>query len=1021
MTSKRRIFLIILLIFIILIIPFSIIYTEEINNITPHVYNGQADFSESVFDTTTTFPLNGNWEITWFDNDTSDTSVVKVPGPWQLDNSNPDIKDFGYGIYHLNILLPNTSSNTYGIKFKSIQSAYNIYIDDKLVFSNSTPTFHAETTTSYQSPATIFFETNNNVIELKVEVANYATLIGGINHSVRIGSQQAIQSLDIRQKAMDVFLISLYFTLFIFMLIFTLNAFTKRNNVVLSSLIAVIFLCSLMVLTTTSEQFIFMFFPNITQIILIRLQFIFAFTNGYFIVLLFHVISDRSLPKLYINTAHIAHAFSILLAFILPITYIKTLRLGYLFIGTVAFIFLVYYMITTLKKGIYNSLPYESIVSLYLGLVFILLYYLFENVYFYSIIDTKLTSYYFLCLFPIFMSITATNQFANKYAEAVSSSTEMIEIGKLKDEFLDHTSNELLSPLNTIDHLSKEIIMDQSTIAIEDFINRQILIQNTTKRLMRVVHNLVDYSSLQKKSLVLNTNKTNFIGFIDTFVYIIETEQNDFSVNIESNNTNSQMYTNIDLERTLQSLSSMSSFLSNYTQSKIITLHIDATTSDILLSLDSLENTLNDSTFNSIQDILNRPNEAIYIYEGIEFSIARDLFNHMNGTLNISRINFNKGVRFMISLPYETDSSSLSEKATSELQSISKINIPLYTEATKSDGNILIIDNNVSNLTTLASMLQSDGYKCYYANTSHDLTDYIYRLDHFNTIIIESILPQNYAYDLCQEARKFYTVLELPILLTSSTLNESIIKKCANVGANDILVRPYTSIILRERVNFYAKSKTNQQLLLDTQMAYLFSQIKPHFLYNALNSISALCLIEPLKASELTDDLCIYLRKLLQPTKTDTLVNLSSEIELVDAYVKIEKARFNNKFNVIKNIHTNNDFLLPSVIIQPIVENAIKHGLAKYDYTGTININITEDLDYFNIEITDNGCGMSTIELIELNEHEINTNTQKTSIGIHNVRSRLKTLYDSDLQIESTLHRGTNISFKIPKEGITND
>lgn len=113
----------------------------------------------------------------------------------------------------------------------------------------------------------------------------------------------------------------------------------------------------------------------------------------------------------------------------------------------------------------------------------------------------------------------------------------------------------------------------------------------------------------------------------------------------------------------------------------------------------------------------------------------------------------------------------------------------------------------------------------------------------------------------------------------------------------------------------------------DAEIAFLRSQIKPHFLYNALNSIAELCIDKPDKAEELTLDLSQVLRSSFDFKQLDSLTTLENELELVKAYINIEKARFRARLDVEYDVDANLDILIPPLIVQPLVENAIRHGL----------------------------------------------------------------------------------------------
>lgn len=187
----------------------------------------------------------------------------------------------------------------------------------------------------------------------------------------------------------------------------------------------------------------------------------------------------------------------------------------------------------------------------------------------------------------------------------------------------------------------------------------------------------------------------------------------------------------------------------------------------------------------------------------------------------------------------------------------------------------------------------------------------------------------------------------------------------------------------------------------------LQAQINPHFLFNALNTITSFVRIDPNKARELIINLSTYLRYNLEIG--DKPVDIYKEIEQVKAYIEVEKARFGDKLNVIYDIDDNLDVKIPSLIIQPIVENSVKHGILKGDKKGTIKIIIKEiDEKKVKVIIEDNGIGIPQ----EIIEKVYEGSMKENKIGISNVNNRLQHIYGTGLKIER-LNKGTKTTFII--------
>ena len=216
--------------------------------------------------------------------------------------------------------------------------------------------------------------------------------------------------------------------------------------------------------------------------------------------------------------------------------------------------------------------------------------------------------------------------------------------------------------------------------------------------------------------------------------------------------------------------------------------------------------------------------------------------------------------------------------------------------------------------------------------------------------------------------------------------------------------------IIPNSINAIAKTKEleNEKLALNAELtesrvSTMMSQIRPHFIYNTLGSIEQLCELDPPKAGELVHNFAKYLRGNFGELDNPKPILMSQEMEHVRHYINIENVRFPDMtFSFEMN---SNDFLIPALTIQPIVENAIKHGLMKLAKGGTIKVVSYETADNYCITIEDDGVGFDTSVLLDERKH----------VGIRNIRGRLKAMVNGTLEIESKIGVGTKVLITIPK------
>jgi hypothetical protein len=191
--------------------------------------------------------------------------------------------------------------------------------------------------------------------------------------------------------------------------------------------------------------------------------------------------------------------------------------------------------------------------------------------------------------------------------------------------------------------------------------------------------------------------------------------------------------------------------------------------------------------------------------------------------------------------------------------------------------------------------------------------------------------------------------------------------------------------------------------LTESRISIMLSQIKPHFLYNALSAIAQLCEENPAKAKKATIDFAAYLRSNMDSLENEGLISFEKELKHIKSYLNLEKAIYGDALKVVYNIEAN-EFLLPPLTIQPIVENAVKHGIGKNEGGGTITINVTENNAEFCIIISDDGAGYDM-------------NQARKGIGLDNVGRRLMEQCSGTLESISEKGAGTKVIIRIPKGG----
>lgn len=201
------------------------------------------------------------------------------------------------------------------------------------------------------------------------------------------------------------------------------------------------------------------------------------------------------------------------------------------------------------------------------------------------------------------------------------------------------------------------------------------------------------------------------------------------------------------------------------------------------------------------------------------------------------------------------------------------------------------------------------------------------------------------------------------------------------------------------------KLAEQENQLTQSRISVMLSQIQTHFLYNSLNSIYYLCEKDPVAAQKAIGEFSDYLRGNLDSIKRTAPVTFEQELRHIQIYLSLEKMRFDDDLNVVYDIEVTS-FLLPTLTVQPLVENAVKYGVGKAEHGGTVTLRTRELPDCFEIEVTDDGVGYIPDKLKD---------DGRTHIGIENVRQRIEAICHGTLEIKGEKGIGTTAVIRLPK------
>lgn len=296
-------------------------------------------------------------------------------------------------------------------------------------------------------------------------------------------------------------------------------------------------------------------------------------------------------------------------------------------------------------------------------------------------------------------------------------------------------------------------------------------------------------------------------------------------------------------------------------------------------------------------------------------------------------------------------------------------------------------------------------------------TDMYYYID------AENIYHRNSAHILCMLIPMIGMIIDFSIIVqyrdrTDRDVYVSLMSYMALPFVADIMLMFYYGISLvniaicistilmfvvsmLEQNRILAKSERNAA---DMKIELMLSQIAPHFIYNTLTTISQMCESDPKLAKETTLEFSTYLRGNMDALSRNECIPFSRELDHTKCYTAIEKKRFGDRINVVYDVN-DRDFLIPPLTLQPLVENAIKHGLCRKKGGGTVRIKTERNSEYVYVVVTDDGAGFDRNSI---------QGDDSVHIGLKNVESRLKSMCGGNLRIDSTPGRGTMAVIAIP-------
>ncbi|KQO15736.1 hybrid sensor histidine kinase/response regulator [Paenibacillus sp. Leaf72] len=998
----------------------------------PHAVGGVLDLRGIDLENSPVLNLNGEWQfypekfLTGSEllETESDASYVVVPGDWSSALPHQSSNSYGYGTYRLRILIDPLQTPV-SFWFRTIQAASEIELNGK---DNGGMGKLADSAYEYTPKSASFTSTYGiegaTEIELVIHAANFdSPYKGGIVTPIRFGTAATIDFVRWYSIGfqMLIFLILLLHCVYACIL-YLFSPQEKRL------LIAALLTLSVGITILIGHDNVLLLWLPINYTWSFKIRMISLLWQNVLLLLLFKSFNATPLRENWFRTHNAAIVVFTVIFLISPV-YMAYGLIHYNILNTINFISFAWfiYIVGTmiLQKNKDNDIIFLLLSAA--GILSNLLWSIAENA------RDVTTVYYPIDI--IFAIIGFSAYWFKKYfrnaRENRDLNKQLQKADKIKDQFLANTSHELRTPLHGIMNIAYNVVTKEKTRLAKSSLEDMQLLITISRRMSQLLGDLLDVARLQEQRIVLQREPLSIQAIAPGVIAMLQFMKEHKPINLHMDISESLPLVLADEKRLVQILYNLLHNALKYTEEGSITVSAEMRDKQAIIHISDTGLGIDKETQEKIFLPYEQGSFGISDGQGIGLglSICKQLVELHGGALTV-RSELGKGSVFSFNLPLADEAKLplakfpkpsgqvpeiieetpagflLPHHFSGEMEAAATL-APLLKEEF---AHILAVDDDPINLNVLASILSTEPYTLTTARSGREALQLL-GTRQWDLLIADVMMPQMSGYELTQKVREQFSMSELPVLLLTARSQQADIYTGFSAGASDYVTKPVDALELKYRIRALIALKLSINERLRMEAAYLQAQIQPHFLFNTLNSLMALSDIDTESMRKLGQAFSSFLRISFDYLNTGELVELSHELALVEAYLYIEKTRFGNRLSIEWEVEPGISLLLPPLSIQPLIENAVKHGLLSRNAGGTIQLSITRREGFTLIEVKDNGKGMDQEKVAQLQNAAL---SEKAGIGIPNTNRRLQQLYGQGLSIVSSVNEGTTVSFVIP-------
>ncbi len=988
--------------------------------------HGVLDLRDRDMTVIDTVSLDGEWELYprfWYplEDKSIEGKFVLVPGTWDryLQETNPT--PYGSGSYRLKILVnPEQPVSMYSLYVPSIRTASELFVNGRLLHTSGQVAHTQESYTPHNKPYKVTFAADDSgEIELVIRVANFHDARGGgMVRPIKFGSEAAVE----REYQLSTALVQMVGVAFMLHIAYAFILYVLGPRDIRMIYFACVLFCLMMIIVGNIDKVLMNWFV-LPYTVDFRLKFLAILYAAFFLFMCVRQSSssfwrDKGFKMYSAGTAAVSLAI-IFLPFHLLMGYGALLMC----------VFAVFYLISAvlLVRLIFQE-PQDmffailSFIALANGMVWDYIHtFLHMKIFFYPF-DLIIAMLTFACIW--------FKRYFRAYDDAKQFAGKLQLMDKAKDEFLANTSHELRNPLHAILNIT-ETVLEREKLFLKNKSKEDLhAVMNVGRRMSATLKDILDITRLKEREVQLEVRSVRLRRVVDDVLALLHYMIEEKGIRITKNVPDCCLLVMADEQRLHQIVFNLLHNAVKYTNEGEISITAELTDGRVCVCISDTGIGMNEAQqqtiFEPYSQVNNTNGRGGF---GLGLRICRQLVELHGGTLAVDSVpGSGSSFRFDLAVPEKIADNAIEAESAISVDKIAKTASAMPVgETAKAETavsveaigspqtiKILAVDDDSMNLDVLSSIFAME--PCYeiVKTTSPQHALQLLRTQEWDLAILDVMMPGISGFELTRHIRERYNTYELPVLILTARVRPEDIEEGLLAGANDYVVKPVHAIELRARVKALTYLKRSIDKRINVEAAWRQAQMKPHFVLNTLGAVIALSDIDMQRMRNLVMEFATYLRTSFDSHNADRVINLQNELMLVRSYLNIEKERFMERLQIQWEIDDTVNVKIPPLSLQPLIENAIIHGIIKKMEGGTVHIRVADIGDYVEFSIRDDGVGMSE----ERVQNILYSESQDIGIGLRNTHVRLKQLYGEGLKITSTEGQGTTVSFLVPKEQV---